>query len=217
MSIFTHEIEESILIDAPPTEVWSILTDLASWSDWNTFVIKAQVQPPHDRLAVGSHQLLTISPSPPSPPSPSSSPPSSSSSSSPTTPGSNTATTTTTPTKPSGPSPSVYGNVVAALVEPLPLSEARGGRVGELRWGGAWLHALVLDTQHWCLLQPEGEDGRQTLFTQGELFSGLMVPVTRAMGLFEQLRTGYDRMNEDLRRRAEGQGGGAGGGSVSKY
>ncbi|KAK8065159.1 hypothetical protein PG997_011906 [Apiospora hydei] len=150
--MFTHEIEESILIDAPPTEVWSILTDLASWSDWNTFVIKAEVQPPHDRLAVA----------------------------------------------------------------PPPLRGPRG-RVGELRWGGAWLHALVLDTQHWCLVQPEGEDGRQTLFTQGELFSGLMVPVTRAMGLFEQLRTGYDRMNEDLRRRAEGDGGDGGGVSEGKY
>ncbi|KAK7967935.1 uncharacterized protein PG986_002212 [Apiospora aurea] len=211
--MFTHEIEESILIDAPPTEVWSILTDLASWSDWNTFVIKAEVQPPHDRLAVGSHQLLTISPSPPShpPSSSSSSSPSPSSPSSSPTPGSSTTTSS------SKSSPSVYGNTVAALVEPLPLSEARGGRVGELRWGGAWLHALVLDTQHWCLVQPEGEDGRQTLFTQGELFSGLMVPVTRAMGLFEQLRTGYDRMNEDLRRRAEGDGGGGAGGSEGKY
>ncbi|KAK7935896.1 hypothetical protein PG985_001391 [Apiospora marii] len=163
MSILSHQIEESILIDAPPTVVWAILTDLPGWTDWNTFAIKAEVvaggpgqagqrSPP---LAVGSHQLLTVM--------------------------------------------SVTNTV--SVLEP-PGNSAKG--YGELRWGGQWLHPLVLDTKHWCLLEPEGEDGGQTLFTQGELFTGLVVPVSRALGTLDELQAGYVRMNEDLRRRAEG-------------
>ncbi|KAK8003336.1 hypothetical protein PG989_003055 [Apiospora arundinis] len=186
--MWTHQIEESTLIAAPPSEVWAILTDLASWSEWNSFVIKAEVQPPHERLAVGSHQLLTLAPA------------ASSASAS-------AAANHAAEQKPTG-SPSVYGNTVSVLEPPTK-------RGGELRWGGQWLHALILDTKHWCILAPEtGDLGQElTLFTQGELFSGLMVPVSRAMGLFDELHAGYVRMNEDLRRRAE-EGGGRG---ASRY
>ncbi|KAK8012832.1 hypothetical protein PG991_010207 [Apiospora marii] len=161
MSILSHQIEESILIDAPPTVVWAILTDLPGWTDWNTFAIKAEVVAggPGQRanarapLAVGSHQLLTVM--------------------------------SQHRLRPGAPGDSAKG-------------------YGELRWGGQWLHPLVLDTKHWCLLEPEGEDGGQTLFTQGELFTGLVVPVSRALGTLDELQAGYVRMNEDLRRRAEG-------------
>lgn len=181
MSILTHQIEESILIDAPPTVVWAILTDLPGWTDWNTFAIKAEVvaggpgqagqrSPP---LAVGSHQLLTVM---------------------------SVSSNGSHAPHPLKPSPSVYSNTVSVL-EP-PGNSAKG--YGELRWGGQWLHPLVLDTKHWCLLEPEGEDGGQTLFTQGELFTGLVVPVSRALGILDELQAGYVRMNEDLRRRAEG-------------
>ncbi|KAK8100421.1 uncharacterized protein PG998_008184 [Apiospora kogelbergensis] len=168
--MWTHQIEESTLIAAPPSEVWAVLTDLASWSDWNSFVIKAEVQPPHEHLAVGSHQLLTLA-----------------------------AAHAERP-------PSVYGNVASVLEPPA------GQHAGELRWGGQWLHALVLDTKHWCLLATEtGDRGQElTLFTQGELFTGVIVPVARAMGFFDELQAGYVRMNEDLRRRAEEGVGGSG-------
>ncbi|KNB16135.1 hypothetical protein FOXG_14596 [Fusarium oxysporum f. sp. lycopersici 4287] len=55
-----REIQESITIAAPPSQVWSVLMDLESWPKWNTFVTSIQVQPPHTELAVGSKQTITI-------------------------------------------------------------------------------------------------------------------------------------------------------------
>lgn len=55
-------IEESILINAPPAQVWATLVDLASWSEWNTFIVSIQVQPPSTKIEVGSSQQITIQP-----------------------------------------------------------------------------------------------------------------------------------------------------------
>ncbi|KAF5710353.1 polyketide cyclase dehydrase [Fusarium mundagurra] len=55
-----REIQESIIIAAPPSQVWSVLMDLESWSKWNTFVTSIEVQPPQTELAVGSKQTITI-------------------------------------------------------------------------------------------------------------------------------------------------------------
>ncbi|CZR48946.1 uncharacterized protein FPRO_12386 [Fusarium proliferatum ET1] len=55
-----REIQESITIAAPPSQVWSVLMDLESWSKWNTFVTSIKVQPSHTELAVGSNQIITI-------------------------------------------------------------------------------------------------------------------------------------------------------------
>lgn len=37
-----HELHTEIEIDAPAETVWSILTDLEKYSDWNPFIIEAQ-------------------------------------------------------------------------------------------------------------------------------------------------------------------------------
>ncbi|QGI68452.1 hypothetical protein CEK27_012423 [Fusarium fujikuroi] len=55
-----REIQESITIAALPSQVWSVLMDLESWPEWNTFVTSIKVQPPHTELAVGSKQTITI-------------------------------------------------------------------------------------------------------------------------------------------------------------
>ncbi|KAF5598212.1 ankyrin repeat [Fusarium pseudocircinatum] len=55
-----REIQESITISAPPSQVWRVLMDLNSWSKWNTFVTSIEVQAPHNELAVGSKQTITI-------------------------------------------------------------------------------------------------------------------------------------------------------------
>lgn len=54
------EIQESIVIAATPEKVWKVLMDLASWTQWNTFVTFIKVQPPHTQLCVGSKQIITI-------------------------------------------------------------------------------------------------------------------------------------------------------------
>lgn len=156
-----REVEESIVIAAPPSRVWSCLADLGSWPSWNTFVTSIKVQPPHSGLAVGSKQLITISPSP-----------------------SNNAASES------------YTNVISTLTPER-----------ELRWNGVIGHAFIFDTEHWCKLEPvPNEDGlpEHTRFTQGERISGLLAPVVEAMGKLEELRSGYARMNGDLKRAVEG-------------
>ncbi|KAH7213292.1 uncharacterized protein BKA55DRAFT_546517 [Fusarium redolens] len=143
------EIHESITIAAPPSQVWSVLMDLESWPKWNTFVSSIEVQPPHNELAVGSKQTITINKS------------------------------------------QSYTNVVSVLQPEK-----------ELRWNGSILTPIIFDTKHWCLLEAV-DDGRSTTFTQGERFSGILAPVAAAMGKLDELREGYVRMNEDLKRAVE--------------
>ncbi|KAM0491387.1 hypothetical protein ACHAP8_010654 [Fusarium lateritium] len=54
------EIQESVIILAPPAKVWAFLMDLKSWPEWNTFVTSIEIQPPHSELSVGSKQTITI-------------------------------------------------------------------------------------------------------------------------------------------------------------
>ncbi|KAH7196317.1 uncharacterized protein B0J16DRAFT_31 [Fusarium flagelliforme] len=145
------KIEESIIISAPPAKVWSVLMDLKSWPQWNTFVTSIEVQPPHTQLSVGSKQTIAINNS------------------------------------------QIYTNT-ASVVNP--------GK--ELRWNGSILTPVLFDTEHWCLLEEvEGEEV-STRFLQGERFSGILAPIIGAMGKLEELREGYVRMNQDLKKAVEG-------------
>jgi hypothetical protein len=146
------KIEESIIISAPPAKVWSVLMDLESWPQWNTFVTSIEVQPPHTQLSVGSKQTITIK---------------------------NSQTYTNT----------------ASVVNP--------GK--ELRWNGrSILTPALFDTEHWCLLEEVDGEGVSTRFLQGERFSGILSPIIGGMGKLEELREGYVRMNQDLKKAVEG-------------
>lgn len=57
-----YEIQETIVIAAPPAAVWAVLEDYKSWPEWNTFVTSIQVQPPHSAFTEGSRQTITIVP-----------------------------------------------------------------------------------------------------------------------------------------------------------
>ncbi|KAI1856279.1 hypothetical protein JX265_011791 [Neoarthrinium moseri] len=90
-------------------------------------------------------------------------------------------------------SPAEYSNKTIAVKDEL-----------ELRWAGQLLFSAILHTEHWCLLESTNMDGVEgTMFMQGEKFEGLLVPVGKAMGLFEDMRQGYVRMNGDLKRVSE--------------
>ncbi|KAG8674065.1 hypothetical protein FPOAC2_00039 [Fusarium poae] len=144
------EIQESVLISAPPAKVWAFLMDLQSWPEWNTFVTSIEVQPPHSELSVGSKQTITIHKS------------------------------------------QSYTNVVSVLIPEK-----------ELRWNGSIITPAFFDTEHWCLLESvDGDDG-STRFVQGERFSGILAPIVGAMGKLEELREGYVKMNQDLKKAME--------------
>lgn len=71
----------------------------------------------------------------------------------------------------------------------------------ELRWTGSLLHAYVFNTEHWCTI--EEIDAQHCRFSQGEIFTGLLVPLVSVGKTFVELNEGYARMNHDLKRTAE--------------
>jgi hypothetical protein len=76
----------------------------------------------------------------------------------------------------------------------------------ELRWNGSILTPAFFDTEHWCLLERvEGDGTTSTRFVYGEQFSGILAPIIGAMGKLEELRQGYVRMNQDLKKVVEGE------------
>ncbi|KAH7175253.1 hypothetical protein EDB81DRAFT_632653 [Dactylonectria macrodidyma] len=77
----------------------------------------------------------------------------------------------------------------------------------KLVWRGDLISPLVLSTEHWCTLEPVvSKDGntQNTLFAQGESFSGVMCVVVGLSGKPKQLKEGYVRMNNDLKKVVQG-------------
>lgn len=70
----------------------------------------------------------------------------------------------------------------------------------EFRWKGKLLLPGLFDGEHLFLLEraPNGD----VLFTQGEIFSGVLVPMMKR-SLEGPTRDGFIAMNEALKRRAE--------------
>lgn len=69
----------------------------------------------------------------------------------------------------------------------------------EFRWKGQLLFPGVFDGEHYFLLEEKGKN--QTLFTQGELFSGFLVGLLG--GMLGKTEAGFRLMNEALKSRAE--------------
>jgi hypothetical protein len=40
-----HQLHTEVQIDAPPADVWAVLIDLDSYSDWNPFIVSAEGKP----------------------------------------------------------------------------------------------------------------------------------------------------------------------------
>jgi len=70
----------------------------------------------------------------------------------------------------------------------------------ELRWKGKLWMAGIFDGEHYFKLEPRASGG--VLFAQGEVFSGLLVPLFRR-SLDRGTRQGFVLMNEALKREAE--------------
>ena len=70
----------------------------------------------------------------------------------------------------------------------------------EFRWKGKLLVPGLFDGEHFFLL--EQKPNENVLFRQGEIFSGLLVPLMKS-SLEGATRAGFIAMNEALKRRAE--------------
>ena len=71
----------------------------------------------------------------------------------------------------------------------------------ELRWLGRVVLPGIFDGEHFFKIEPLDE-GRRTRFTQGERFTGLLVPLLRK-NLDRGTREGFEAMNQALKARVE--------------
>jgi hypothetical protein len=70
----------------------------------------------------------------------------------------------------------------------------------DFRWKGRFLVPGLFDGEHFFAL--ESKAGNRVLFRQGELFSGVLVPLLRR-SLDGPTRQGFIAMNEAMKRQAE--------------
>jgi hypothetical protein len=71
----------------------------------------------------------------------------------------------------------------------------------ELRWLGRVVLPGIFDGEHFFKIEPL-DQGRRTRFSQGERFTGLLVPVLRKR-LDRGTREGFEAMNQALKARVE--------------
>ena len=70
----------------------------------------------------------------------------------------------------------------------------------EFRWKGKLVIPRLFDGEHFFMLEPKSD--AQLVFRQGEVFSGLLVPLFRR-SLDGATKQGFIAMNEALKREAE--------------
>ena len=71
----------------------------------------------------------------------------------------------------------------------------------ELRWLGRLAVPGIMDGQHSFVIDPQSDV--QVTLVQGEKFSGLLVPLMGAFGVFKKTKAGFEAMNIALKVRAE--------------
>ena len=71
----------------------------------------------------------------------------------------------------------------------------------ELRWIGRLLMPGLMDGEHSFIIEPI--EGNHVRFVQSESFTGVLVPLMSAMGVFRNTLIGFDEMNQALKQQAE--------------
>ena len=74
----------------------------------------------------------------------------------------------------------------------------------ELRWIGHLMFPGIFDGEHHFII--EAQDDKRVRLVQGERFTGILVPLMAAMGLFKNTQQGFEAMNRALKARAEEEG-----------
>ena len=78
--------------------------------------------------------------------------------------------------------------------------KAEAGR--EFRWLGKLFLKGLFDGEHYFLIEPVND--KSTRFVHGEIFKGILVPLFNK--IFIQTRSGFELMNEALKKRCETSG-----------
>ncbi|NNM60345.1 MAG: SRPBCC domain-containing protein [Legionellales bacterium] len=68
----------------------------------------------------------------------------------------------------------------------------------EFRWVGVFIMPILFRGEHYFQLTKISDE--KTLFTQGEIFTGLLVPIV-AKKLRENVKQGFENMNDDLAKK----------------
>ena len=71
----------------------------------------------------------------------------------------------------------------------------------EFRWLGHLIAPGLFDGEHYFTI--EAKEGDRVRFTQGEIFTGLLVPLIGLLGVFKNTKLGFVEMNTALKERAE--------------
>jgi hypothetical protein len=71
----------------------------------------------------------------------------------------------------------------------------------ELRWLGHLIMPGLFDGEHYFILDHIGHDRMR--LTQGEVFTGVLVPLLSVTGLLKNTLRGFEEMNRALKSRAE--------------
>lgn len=71
----------------------------------------------------------------------------------------------------------------------------------ELRWIGRFLMPGIMDGEHSFIIESLADD--RVRFVQSESFSGVLVPLMAAIGVFKNAQLGFEEMNQALKNRAE--------------
>ena len=72
----------------------------------------------------------------------------------------------------------------------------------EFRWVGHLLVSGLFDGEHYFTI--ESLEGNRVRFSQGEIFTGILVPLIGLLGVFKNTKLGFEEMNQALKARAEG-------------
>ena len=143
------QLSTDIEISANTDRVWQVLTDFASFPDWNPFMRSAEGE-------ARSGERLKVNLKPP--------------------------------------------KGMAMTFKPTVLVADEGR---ELRWIGRLLMPGVFDGEHYFVIEPIGDD--RVRFSQGEKFTGLLVPLMGLLGVYKNTSQGFEQMNSALKARAEGR------------
>lgn len=74
----------------------------------------------------------------------------------------------------------------------------------EFRWLGHLIMPGLFDGEHYFTI--DALNGEKVRFTQGAIFTGVLVPLMGVLGLFKKTMVGFEEMNSALKERAEKSG-----------